>query len=104
MIIHESINFEDVTVMMPELKVCFRGNDIHLSLTQLRLLMIFLSDPYGRFTSEELIRQMELFSKPHLNVVVTHLRKQLDQKYIFTVRGFGYAFALESHSQKEKSL
>ena len=95
MIIPDPIRFEDITILMPELKVRFRGNEIHLTLTELRLLMIFLSDPYGRFTNEELIRRMELFSKPHLNVIVTHLRKRLDQQYIFAVRGFGYAFALE---------
>ena len=98
MITHEKINFEDITVQLPELKVCFRGNAIHLTLTQLRLLLIFLSDPYGRFTNEELIRRMELFSKSHLNVVVTHLRKLLDQQYIFTMRGYGYAFAIERGS------
>jgi DNA-binding response OmpR family regulator len=95
MIIHDNVKFEDITVQLPDLNVRFRGNEIHLSLTQLRLLMIFLSDPYGRFTSEELIRRMGFFSKPHLNIYITHLRKHFDQRYIFAVRGYGYAFALE---------
>jgi DNA-binding response OmpR family regulator len=89
------VRFGDVTVRMPELQVCFRGREIHLTLTQLRLLMIFLSDPFGRFSSAELVRRAQLPSKPALNVLITNLRALLDQEYIRTLHGFGYAFMVE---------
>jgi len=91
----ENIIFEDIKVKLPELQVCFRGEEIHMTLTQLRLLMIFLSDPYGRFTNEELVWRSQLPSKPALKVLITNIRSLLDQKYIVTVHGFGYAFAQE---------
>lgn len=112
--INDAVRFDEITVRMPELQVCFRGKELHLTLTQLRLLMIFLSDPYGQFTNAELVRRIQLPSKPALNVLITNVRSLLDQKYIFTLHGFGYAFAIgtESHtgtarqrmcSQEEKS-
>jgi Response regulators consisting of a CheY-like receiver domain and a winged-helix DNA-binding domain len=98
MIIHDNVRFEDLTVTLPELTVCFRGQEIHLTLTQLRLLLIFLSDPYGRFASQELIRRAQLTSKQYLNVLITDIRSLLDHKYIYTIHGVGYAFALERPS------
>jgi DNA-binding response OmpR family regulator len=91
------VQFEDVSVIFPELMVRFRGNDIHLSLTELRLLLIFLSDPYGCFRTEELVRRLGINSRPQLNVLVNRIRVLLDQKYIHNRRGYGYAFAEEKN-------
>ena len=89
------VSFGDLTIRVPELRVHLRERELNVSLAQLRLLMIFLSDPYGRFTSDELVRRLQLPSKQALNVLICGVRELLDQKYIFTVRGYGYAFALE---------
>lgn len=93
----QQLSFKDLQINVPELRVRFRGNELHLTLTQLRLLMIFLSDPYGRFTSQELVRRAQLPSKQALNVLINTLRTLLDQEYIRTLHGFGYAFTLEKN-------
>ena len=93
--IDDCVRFDEVTISLPDLRVWFQGEEIHLSLAQLRLLMVFLSDPYGRFTFDELIRRLQLTSKQSLAVLVNSVRGLLGQKYIFTMHGFGYAFAVE---------
>ncbi len=89
----DCIKFDAITVSLPELRVHIQGKEIYPTLTQLRLLMIFLFNPYGEFTGDELIRKLQLPSRPALNVLIANVRSLLDQKYIVTVHGFGYAFA-----------
>jgi len=89
------IEFEDITIKLPELLVFFRGKEIHASLTQLRILMIFLSDPYRRFTNAELVTMLQLANKPALATLINSVRSLLDQQYIVTIHAWGYAFAVE---------
>ena len=91
----EYIQFEELSIRLPELRVHLRGKEINVTLTQLRLLTILVSDPYGHFTSEELIRRLQLPSRPALAVLITNVRELLGQKYIVTLHGFGYAFTVE---------
>lgn len=88
-----SIEFHDIVIKFPELQVTFRGRQLHVSLAQLRLLMIFLSGPYLTFTSYELITKLQLTNKPALATLINSVRALLDQQYIVTVWGEGYAFA-----------
>lgn len=94
----DCIQFEEISIHLPELRVYFGAKELCVSLTQLRLLMLLLSDPYGRFTNDELIRRLQLPSRPSLNVLICNVRELLDQKYIVTLHGFGYAFTMEKHS------
>ena len=89
----KDIQFHEIKVQLPELRTWFRDAEMYPSLTELKLLMIFLSDPYHQFTYEELIRRLQLTSASALAVNVWKLRKMLDQRYIVTVHGCGYAFA-----------
>lgn len=91
----DCIRFGNLTVSLPDLRVHACEKELYLTLTQLRLLLIFLSDPYGQFATSELIRRLQLPSKQSLIVLVCVLRERLDQRYIFTLQGYGYAFALE---------
>ena len=94
--IDNCLRHEDLTIYLPDLRVCLREKELYVSISQLRLLMIFLSDPYGHFATSELIRRLRLPSKPALSVLICGLRELLEQKYIVTVRGFGYAFTVDA--------
>lgn len=85
----------ELTVRLPDLRVYRRDKELCVSLAQLRLLMIFLSDPYGRFSTGELVRRLQLPSQPALSVLICNTRTLLEQKYIHTVRSYGYVFTLE---------
>ena len=88
-----NIVFEDVRIMMPDLRIWLGDQQIHPSLTELRLMLILLSDPYEAFTSGELIRRLQLPSRQALAVTVWKLRQRIEQRYIISVHGCGYAFA-----------
>jgi len=88
-----NVEFEDIKVRLPELRTWFHDKEVYPSLQELRLLLVFLSDPYHCFTNHELIDRIDLTSKNALHVLVKRLRSMLDQKYIFAMRGNGYAFA-----------
>jgi len=93
-----NILFKDIKIKLPELRTWFDGREVYPSLQDLRLLMIFLSDPYKQFSGDELITLVDLPSKASLHTLVCRLRQLLDGKYIFAVRGWGYAFAKERDS------
>jgi DNA-binding response OmpR family regulator len=95
-----SVEFEEIKIKLPELRTWLGEREIYPTLTELRLLMVLLSDPYYPFTSGELIRRLQLTGIASLSTTICHLRKRLFQKYVVTVHGCGYAFAAESHSQK----
>lgn len=88
-----NVEFEDIRIKMPELRMWFGDREIYPSLTEMRLLLILLSDPCGGFATEELVTRMGLTGKQSLHTLIANLRRKLDQKYIFAVRGWGYTFA-----------
>jgi DNA-binding response OmpR family regulator len=88
------IQYDDIQVDLIELRVNHAGKDIHFTLTELRLLLAFLIQPYRIFSREELIRCADTTSISALNVLITRLRLLLGYEYIFTIRGGGYVFDL----------
>lgn len=89
------IVFEEIKVKLPELRVWFDDREIYLSLSQLRLLMILLTDPQGVFTNDELVAMTDMMSRESLHQVVPKLRRALGGKYIVSVRGTGYSLTKE---------
>jgi DNA-binding response OmpR family regulator len=88
-----NVEFDDIKVELPELRTWLGEREIYPTLTELRLLMVLLSDPYYAFSAGELIRRLQLTGIASLSTTICHLRKRLCQKYIVTVHGCGYAFA-----------
>jgi DNA-binding response OmpR family regulator len=91
-----NIEFEEIRVMLPELRIWFGDREIYLSMTEMRLLLILLSDPRAVFPVHELTRRMDLMSREALIVTVSHLRQKLGKKYIVTTPRVGYALAQRS--------
>ena len=87
-----SVEFQEIRIKMPELRTWFSDREIYPSLSELRLLMILLTDPWDVFTHDELITRMNLTSLEALQQLVYKLRNKLDGKYILSVSGTGYAF------------
>src|SRR5512138_1005909 len=88
-----SIEFEDLKIVLPELRVWFRNAEIYPSLRELRLLLVFLSDPHRTMSTKELIDRTDVMSLQALYTLIARVRVLLDQQYIFTVRGgIGYSF------------
>lgn len=88
------IRFHDVTVSLMELRVWHEDKEIHFTLSELRLLLTFLSEPYRTFSRDELVARTGLTSVSALHEMITRLRTLLDQQFIFTARGgLGYSFA-----------
>ena len=87
-----NIEFKEIKIKLPELRVWFGDREIYLSLSEWRVLLTLLSDPRGRFSTEELVARLDLPRAQSLHVLIAHLRKKLNRKYIVTTR-WGYAFA-----------
>lgn len=99
------IQFDEVRVDLLELKVWVKDKHIHFTLTELRLLLLFLSEPQRTFSREELIRRADITSVSALHVLIARLRVLLDQRYIFTVRhGLGYSFAKVPGARRNQIL
>ena len=101
----ENIEFQEIRIKVPEMRIWHGDTEVFPSLTELRLLMLFLSDPYKKFEPEELINRLQLTSRASLMTLIHHLRVRLNtctacrrkcKKYIVTVPGWGYAFAERS--------
>ena len=97
-----NVEFEDIKIKLPELRVWFDDREIYLSLSQLRLLMILLSHPIDFFTYDELITRLDLTSIQGLHQLVLQLRAKLGSRYVINLYRCGYALTRESRSQKEK--
>lgn len=87
------IRFNDITISLLELRVWLGAKEIHCSLTDLRLLLIFVQDPYMSITAGELVRQTGQPDVKALYVAVCRLRRLLRQRYIVTHKQGGYSFA-----------
>lgn len=85
--------FDDVEVTLPELRVIFRGTEVHFTLTEMRLLLIFLEHPHEMFSSDELIHRLRLTGPASLHTLINSVRNLLDQSYIHTCRSRGFTFA-----------
>ena len=99
---NNTVEFEDIRIKLPELRTWFRDQEIFPTLAELKLLMVLMSAPCEIFSTDELVMRLDLPSTQSLHVMIAHLREKLDQQYIITMRGHGYAFARESYSQKAK--
>lgn len=87
-----NIEFEEIKIKLPELRIWFRDREIFLTLAELKLLMVLVSAPRETFSTNELIIRLDLPSAQSLHVMIAHLREKLDQQYIIIMRGYGYAF------------
>jgi len=94
-----NISFEDIIIKVPELRIWFQDKEIRPSLQDLRLLLILLSEPYRKFSTNELINLIDLPSKPALQTLVCRVRRMLGGKYIIAVPGYGYTFARERNQE-----
>lgn len=88
-----NVEFEEIKIKLPELRIWFRDREIFPTLAELKLLMVLLSAPRETFSTDELVIRLDLPSTQSLHVMIAHLREKLDQQYIITMRGYGYAFA-----------
>jgi DNA-binding response OmpR family regulator len=89
-----TIRFQDVSVSLLELRVRIAGRPVHFTLIELRLLLIFLQDPYKVIPVEELAARADLASSSSVQVTIHRMRALLSQRYIFTRgHGQGYSFA-----------
>jgi DNA-binding response OmpR family regulator len=89
-----TVQFNEIGVDLPELRVRIAGQPVHFTLIELRLLLIFLQDPYKVISVEELAARADLASPSSVQVTIHRLRALLGQKYIFTRgHGQGYSFA-----------
>lgn len=87
------IQFNNISVSLIELRVWVKDTEIHFTLSELRLLLVFLADPYRTISRDELIKRVDLMSISALHTLINRVRTLLDQQYIFTVRGgVGYSF------------
>jgi hypothetical protein len=96
-----NIEFEEIRIKLPELRVWYGDKELFPSLIQIRLLLIFLSNPYWAFGSQELVNKLQLSSHGALIAQIHRLRVMLDRKYIVTAL-YGYAFSKESRSQERE--
>ncbi len=87
------IRFNDVTVSLLELRVRLGKREIHCTLTDLRLLLKLLEEPYKVVPFDELVRHADLTNRRALWVSVCRLRKLLEGRYVVSHIGIGYAFA-----------
>ena len=94
--------FGDVEIRLPELRVMLGGREIHMSLIQMRVLMVLLSDPCRVIPHEEIVRRSGLTDKSYLMTVIVVLRQKLEQKYIVSKRQYGYKFANELVMARER--
>lgn len=88
----ETFEYNDITITFPELRVYFKKVERHLTFAELRLLLIFISEPKRTISSGELIRRVKLTTRSSLAKYVNSLRNILDQKYIYNQRNSGYSF------------
>lgn len=89
-----TVEFDQVRVSLLELRVWLGEREIHFTLTELRLLLVFLVEPYRVISRAELVERAQLTNVGALHTLICRLRLLLGQRYIHTVRGkAGYAFA-----------
>lgn len=87
------IVFEEIEIQFPALEVSAFGEKIHLTLTELRVLLLFLSDPHRAFALSEMAERLDLSTANNVRVKIATLQKKLGQRYIRNVGLGAYAFA-----------
>ena len=85
--------FDTVTVRLPDLRAYVGTREIHLSMQQMKLLLIMMSDPFNDFSAAELVRRVGLTSDRALRTLITVTRDSLGQRYIINKPRIGYSFA-----------
>ena len=91
MINDPKVRFHDIEVSLLELRVRIQDKPVHFTLSEMRILLIFLQDPYRVVPCEELVQRADLTSASAAHTLINRLRLLLNQEYIFTGRG-GYSF------------
>lgn len=78
------------------LKVSFDGTEVHLTPTEMRILLLLTEEPGMVFARERILQEIWGFdwAGEHrlVDVHVQRLRKKIGQGRVKTVRGFGYKF------------
>ena len=87
------VRFNDIKVDLMELRVWHGEKDIHFTLSELRLLLVFLLEPYKVISRDELIKRVDLTNAGALYSLISRLRALLGQEYVFSRDGMGYSFA-----------
>lgn len=97
------IYFQNIIVSLLELRVWHSEKEIHFTLSELRLLLAFLADPFKTISAEELVRAVDLTSLESLYGLIFRVRTLLGQQYIVT-QDCGYSFVDRSRAlQGEKN-
>jgi two-component system KDP operon response regulator KdpE len=95
------VRFGEVVVDLANRRVSKRGQDIHLTQIEFRLLAVLLSHPGKVLTHRHLLR--EVWGPPYvehshyLRIYMGHLRQKLEDdaarpKHLITETGVGYRF------------
>ncbi len=87
------LRFEDVRASLLDLRVWVGVEEIHPSLTEMRVLFKLLELPYRTVPTDELIRHADLTSREYLWIVTARLRKMFKRRYIVTHYGIGFSFS-----------
>lgn len=102
----ELLEYEDITVNLPEHKVKRNGKTLHLSPIEYKLLVTMIERPGRVFTREHLLDRVwgrEIYVEDRsVDVAIKRLRSALNKNsgknLIRTVRGAGYALDIEAQS------
>lgn len=86
------IQYLDITVKLPDLRMYYKKVERHLTFTELRLLLILITEPQRIIPTEELVHRANLTTKESLAKYIHSLRTILDQTYIHTHHNAGYSF------------
>ena len=96
-----TLSFRSIEVSLLELKVRHGGQVIHFTLSELRVLLVFLQDPYRTISTDELVRRADLTNASALWQLVSRLRALLGQQYIHN-EPRGYVFAKKSQARADE--
>ena len=86
------IRFNDIMVSLLELRVWFQDEEVHFTKTELKILLIFLAEPYETISTTELVRRADLMSIQELQTMISRIRALLDHQYIVSHGWGGYSF------------
>jgi DNA-binding response OmpR family regulator len=108
----KDIEYKEIRITLPELRVKVKEEPVSLSLTEIRLLLILLEEPFRIIPSGEIIQRAKMTSLNALQVYLARLRIKLDNKFIYCERSRGYSLenqgptfetiAAEYKARKEK--
>lgn len=86
------IHYGKLAITLPDLRVYLDGKEIHPSMQQMKLIMVFMYEPYRSFKPCELVERVDMTSESALRTLIVSVRRLLDDLYIVTNKT-GYSFA-----------